>query len=146
MIKIAHRGNTNGPNEELENSPQHLYSALDKGFDIEVDVWIVDGQMYFGHDKPQHGPVKFSTLVDIAEHAWFHCKNFDALNFFASNNYQFKFFWHQDDDFTITSNGYIWSLPSKSYGPNSIVVDSPLEGGPYPDDLAGICSDWVDEL
>ena len=39
MIFIAHRGNTKGPNKELENTPGYIDEALDNGFDVEVDIW-----------------------------------------------------------------------------------------------------------
>jgi len=31
-------------------------------------------------------------------------------------------FWHQEDDVTLTSKGYIWTYPGKDLTENSIVV------------------------
>ena len=50
---IAHRGNTEGPSG-MENHPDHIAKALDQGYDVEVDVRIIDGEMFLGHDKPQY--------------------------------------------------------------------------------------------
>ena len=55
MDLIAHRGNTNGSFESYENEPMYIDKAIQEGFDVEVDVWYVDGVLYLGHDKPQYG-------------------------------------------------------------------------------------------
>ena len=44
---IAHRGNIDGPSE-MENHPDHIAKALDLGFDVEVDVRIIDGRDVLG--------------------------------------------------------------------------------------------------
>ncbi len=54
MILISHRGNTYGPKKELENKPEYILDTLQKGYDVEIDVWSVDKQFYLGHDKPQY--------------------------------------------------------------------------------------------
>jgi hypothetical protein len=46
MKLIAHRGLFNGPDVNLENRPQQIETALSRGFDCEVDLWIVDGNMF----------------------------------------------------------------------------------------------------
>jgi len=55
MILISHRGNINGKFESYENEPTYIDLALSKGYDVEIDVWYVDGLLYLGHDKPQYG-------------------------------------------------------------------------------------------
>ena len=47
MILISHRGNLNGPNEDRENSPYYIMEAIDDGYDVEVDLWWVDGKVYW---------------------------------------------------------------------------------------------------
>ena len=32
MIKISHRGNISGPNEEIENKPEYIKEALKGGY------------------------------------------------------------------------------------------------------------------
>ena len=54
MILISHRGNTDGKNSEYENNPIYVNKALDKDFDVEVDVWLIDNRWYLGHDSPKH--------------------------------------------------------------------------------------------
>ena len=54
MKYIAHRGNLNGPNRLLENKPDYLNVALSLGYDVEVDVWFIDGKFFLGHDRPDY--------------------------------------------------------------------------------------------
>jgi hypothetical protein len=121
MIQISHRGNTNGPNPVLENNPEYLIDAIQKGFDVEVDIWLKDGSMYFGHDEPKY-IVSPEIFYKIRDHAWFHCKNLEVLNHLIEFHPTSRFFWHQEDDFTLTSNNYIWTYPNKMISNKSIIV------------------------
>jgi hypothetical protein len=146
MRVIAHRGNVDGPDSENENKYTFIQSALDLGFDVEIDVWVVDSNIYLGHDKPQYALEK-SSVADIGDRGWFHCKNLEALEYFKDNLNSLNYFWHQSDDYTITSNGYFWTYPGKSIGSQSIIVlpeiieendvVKMLEKKPY-----GICTDY----
>ena len=122
MIKIAHRGNIFGSNPEMENSPYYLLEAIDSGFDVEVDVWVKNGEISLGHDGPQYLFIPESFLIEIGHAAWFHCKNFEALDFFNKTFPQLNYFWHQHDDFTLTSQGHIWTYPGKQIGKTSVLV------------------------
>lgn len=142
MIKIAHRGNTNGPSHK-ENQPLYLMNAIEAGYDVELDLWMVSDRLWLGHDGPQY-LVTESFLLEIGYAAWIHCKNIEALHFLATTFPQLRYFWHQEDDFTLTSDGYIWTYPGRSITDKSIIVslgsDLP-KGNPY-----GICSDYVVDL
>lgn len=136
MIKIAHRGNTVGPSP-LENSPGFLLEAISKGFDVEVDIRFTNQGWFLGHDGPIY-KIGDMFIDQIKENAWFHCKNLDALE--KLNNNMHKFFWHQQDDFTLTSNGYIWTYPNKETTNKSIIVDLNLDKK-YKN-IYGICTDY----
>jgi hypothetical protein len=141
MKLISHRGNINGPDLEKENTIEQIFIAIGKGFDVEVDVWVIDGSIFFGHDYPKYLIDDF-IVKKIKNKTWFHCKNLEALLFFASNHEPYVFFWHQKDDFTLTSNGYIWTYPNKDINSKSIIVDLNLNYKysnivPY-----GICTDY----
>lgn len=141
MIKIAHRGNINGPDVEKENTIEAIFTAIGKGFDVEVDVWVIDGIIYFGHDEPQR--IIDSFIIDkIGKHGWFHCKNLEALEFFNKKYGKYNYFWHQSDDYTLTSNGYIWTYPGQKVGSRSIKVDLKLNNLDINENLAGICTDF----
>jgi hypothetical protein len=147
MKYIAHRGLFNGPDKTLENHPEQILRALSLGFDVEIDVWYVDGEWWLGHDAPTY-PID----VNFLDHSqmWIHCKNIDALYelgrmVYMNNDY----FWHQEDDCTLTANGYIWTYPGKPLTTKSIMVmpesvdqlDSVNTTSCY-----GVCSDYVAKL
>lgn len=143
MIKIAHRGNTNGPSE-MENHPDYILKSIEAGYDIETDLWVVDGSLWLGHDGPEY-QVTERFLLDIGHAAWIHCKNIEALYFLNNTFPHLNYFWHQEDSFTLTSQGYIWTYPKNRVTLSSILVD--LDNS-NPDNVfaLGVCSDYVDSI
>lgn len=141
MILISHRGNLSGPNEELENHPDYIMDAVKQGYAVEVDVWRDRGQWILGHDFPQ-----YTTTLEFISHPEFyiHAKNLEALTFLTSTN--LHYFWHQEDDFTLTSKNFIWTYPKKLVTSRSIVVcQSAQEVDSYLNSSAwGICTDYID--
>lgn len=140
MIKIAHRGNLFGANPENENHPNYILNAIEKGFDVEIDIWFDGGQFYLGHDKPQYW-IDLNFIDSVFSKAWFHCKNIEALYKFSTLFPTAKFFWHQEDDYTLTSNGYIWTYPGKEITSKTIIVD--LEKVDHSLKAYGVCSDYM---
>jgi hypothetical protein len=141
MIKIAHRGNTNGPRPEIENNPAYLLGAINDGFDVEADVWRIGDHLYFGHDEPKY-PVSEEFILSIGLNSWFHCKNLEALHFFNTVFPQLNYFWHQGDDYTLTSQGYIWTYPGKETTHRSVIVDLSKNPDTFTPAFA-ICSDYL---
>ena len=76
-----------------------------------------------------------------AESLWVHCKNFEALEYFNKKK-QLNYFWHQEDNFTLTSKGYIWTYPGNVIGDNSVIVDNEKKVSAY--QCFGVCSDYVE--
>lgn len=111
MKFISHRGNISGRIPENENHPDYIDVALKKRFDVEVDVWNVDGKLYLGHDLPQY-EVGIEYFTSRFNSLWCHAKNIEALNALITKG-NINCFWHQNDDYTLTSNGYIWTYPQK---------------------------------
>jgi hypothetical protein len=148
MIRIAHRGNVVGPQQDraFENEPHVLVGAIARGYDVEVDVWLIDGQVFLGHDEPTH-LVDNKFLQDIGDNAWFHCKNLEALDMFVKELPDLRYFWHELDRHTLTSNGFIWTYPGNKITTKSILVYlgkpdlKSFEVLPY-----AICSDYVGEF
>ena len=135
--------NINGRFESYENEPNYIDLSLSKGYDVEVDVWYVDGQLYLGHDKPQYG-VDLRWFRDRLTNLWVHCKNIEAVLFFKDNQYPFNYFWHENDTITLTSLNHIWVYPGKQPINNSIAVMPELNN----DDISqclGICSDYIEK-
>ena len=52
QILISHRGNIDGRNVEYENNPNYIEAAINLGYDVEIDVWFIDGKFMLGHDEP----------------------------------------------------------------------------------------------
>jgi DNA modification methylase len=144
-ILISHRGNVSGAVPHMENNPDYINKAFDAGFEVEVDVWysVVDG-WWLGHDGPQY---KWND-GSFPSYFWCHCKNIYALNEFRKNStiqQQCKYFWHQNDDYTLTSSGHIWTYPGKPLGKyfNSIAVLPETTTNWDIDNAIGICSDNI---
>ena len=153
MKLIAHRGNIDGAKPLDENNPEYIDTAISKGYDVEVDVYYdtFDNNFYLGHDDPQYMVTPY-WLAQRMENLWIHCKNIDALFHFCSKTGVYNYFWHQEDDFTVTSKGHIWTYPGKSYTPNSIIVmpEWNLDIKSFTDvkvyNCFGICSDYVGKI
>ena len=141
MLYISHRGNIDGKNETLENKPSYIDTAISNGYDVEVDVWWLDNQLWLGHDEPQYN-VDFRWFRNRITKLWIHCKNVDAVVYFKECEYEFNFFWHESDTITLTSLNNIWAYPGKQPIKNSISVMPEI----YDDDVTeclGICSDII---
>jgi len=140
MIYISHRGNISGRIEEAENKPEYIDNALELGYDVEIDVWMVEGVLLLGHDKPQYG-ISQHWLNERHSKLWLHCKNIEAMEWFNMVS-GFNYFWHEEDTVTLTSKGFIWAYPGKQPINRSIAVMPEI----YNDNISeclGICSDNI---
>ena len=135
MILIAHRGNVDGPSEH-ENSPAQILRAISRGFDVELDVWYRDG-WYLGHDAPEY---RVSTTYLGSPKFWIHCKDYQTL--VRALDVGLHCFYHTDEDYVLTSDGYIWAYPGKPGGVRTICV-MPERSGQSVSGFSGVCSDWI---
>jgi hypothetical protein len=140
MIYIAHRGNINGKFESYENEPNYIDRAIELGYDVEVDLWMVEGVLFLGHDKPQYGIIQ-QWLNSRFDKLWIHCKNIEAMEWFNLID-GFNYFWHEEDTVTLTSRGAMWVYPGKQPIKGSIAVMPELKNDNISECL-GICSDYV---
>lgn len=145
MIYIAHRGNINGKDPNLENHPEYINNAINEGYDVEVDVWYVGDKWYLGHDNPQW-EIDLHWISKRSDRLWVHCKNIEALERLANteklDTADINFFWHEEDTATLTSFNYIWAYPGKQPIKGSIAVMPEINN----DDVSncmGICSDVI---
>ena len=139
MILISHRGNIDGRIPEYENNPNYIEAALGLGYDVEIDLWFIDGKTYLGHDEPQY-EIDDDWLGERIDKIWVHCKNIESLNWIRSTN--LHYFWHETDTVTLTSKNYVWAYPGKQPIVGSIAVMPELEN----DNVllcTGICSDYI---
>ena len=138
MILISHRGNIDGNHNKNENDPELIKHILEMGFDVEIDVWDIFGSYFLGHDEPKYLVKKDFLKIDGL---WCHAKNIQGLYSMLEDN--IHCFWHQEDDVTLTSKGYMWTYPGKELTMNSIAV---LPEEEIEVEVAGICSDYVVRL
>ena len=138
MKIISHRGNVRGPIPDRENRPSYIDCAIGNGYDVEIDVRLIAGQLWLGHDEPQY-KVEHSWLQPRKEYLWIHCKDLAA----AKECWEYQSFCHTSDPYTYTSTGKIWlhDLSMKiDYNVIIPLIDdieySPLKGQPY-----AICTD-----
>ena len=143
MKLIAHKGNVNGPDSLKENTPEQIEWCIENGYDVEIDVRYSPekDKFYLGHDDLQH-EINWWWLAGKLEHLWIHCKDLTTLHEFTSNTSGYNYFWHQGDDYTLTSKCQIWASSGKPYKEDTvIVVENPEDVKEY--DCYGICSDYV---
>ena len=60
--------------------------------------------------------------VDFLKHKnlWCHAKDFKTLD--QIRNVDCHYFWHQEDDYTLTNRGFVWVYPGKPLIKNCIAV------------------------
>ncbi len=151
MIHIAHRGNVDGPSPGRENSPSHIKEALELGFHVEVDLWGKDGGFWLGHDKPEYF-VSHYYFLSHQDKFFIHCKNIEAIDILNKFVPDAHYFFHNTDDYTITSKGFIWVYPGKTPPKSNAIVVLPES---FVDGICfylskhnplGVCSDYVNDL
>jgi hypothetical protein len=105
MIKIANLGNHSGRNIQRENTVEYIEEAIALGYDVKIDVWLIDTQWYIGHDFPTE---KIDLLFMERPRIWANCKN--LIGYVSLyNNPKTHVFWHNKDEFVFTSKGIKWA-------------------------------------
>ena len=138
MKIISHRGNIRGPISQKENRPTYIDCAIGNGYDVEIDLRSIDGELWLGHDVPQY-KVEHSWLQPRKEYLWIHCKDIAA----AKECWEYQSFCHTSDPYTYTSTGKIWLHDLSMKIDNNVIIPmiddidyAPMKGQPY-----AICTD-----
>ena len=143
MILISHRGNIEGKDKLSENTPNYIDTAIQLGYDVEVDVWLIRNKLYLGHDFGQY-QIDINWLENRSNKLWIHCKNMEALSYFNEydwkNSNQFNYFSHDVDMGVLTSHNYIWS--TNLYDRGILVLPEVFNKEPN-EGTIGICSDYI---
>lgn len=139
MILISHRGNVEGSNPQLENHPTRIDSAINQGYDCEIDVRVIDNKIYLGHDKPQH-LINVGWLHSRKNNLWIHCKDLNTFSKFNTHYSNFNYFFHDSDLGVLTSHSYIWSANNVN---NGILVMPELFNTKSNKYTLGVCSDYI---
>jgi hypothetical protein len=107
MKIISHRGNYNGVYPERENKPSYIDTALAMGYDVEIDLRILNGRLYLGHDTPDT-EISEKWIELRKENLWIHCKDLDSARYLKNMDIGAKYFCHSTEEFVLTSTGHIW--------------------------------------
>jgi hypothetical protein len=145
MRLISHRGNLDGPDPDKENRPEFIQAAINLGYDVEIDVRLIDGNLFLGHDNPDH-PVDIQWLVDRKDKLWVHAKNFPAIDLLIEHG--LHIFYHQSDGHAIIGNTkYIWSCNITEANERSVIPlisTEEIEANKGLDmRFHGVCSDYI---
>ena len=146
MKIICHRGNTFGPDPDNENKPEVIDYCIREGYDVDIDLWVHNGDLYLGHNEPVY-PITMEYLLPLSTSLWIHCKNLQASTELFKYK-RFNYFLHDKDDYTLTSQGYVWTYPKPHnvFSYNQILLDF------YPSvdfekykllGIYGVCVDYV---
>lgn len=154
---ISHRGNLDGPNKTTENTLDQIDKAIADGFCVEIDFWCTERGLFLGHDGPEH-EIYWEEITDRKADLFIHCKNPEALAFSDAMFHNddplkefgpYNFFWHQTDQYTLTSAGVVWAFPTAKPLQNCIVAIPEAAYGLQivhhhidPNIVWGICTDY----
>lgn len=123
MKIICHRGNTFGPDPDNENKPEVIDYCIREGYDVEIDLWVHNNEMYLGHDEPVY-PILPDYILPLKDKLWIHCKNLEAGD--ALRRYKiFNYFFNELDNYALTSKQFIWTYPriQEVYSSNQVLLD-----------------------
>lgn len=146
MLIISHRANLNGPDPSIENKPESIVLAIERGFSVEIDLRMKDNKLYLGHDEAQY-ETDLDFLNTYKKYLWIHCKELESLELCLEN--ALHCFWHNKDDYTLTNYRFVWAYPGKEpIGKKTIMVlpewywkpKEILLKKPY-----GVCTDYPSE-
>jgi hypothetical protein len=138
---ILHRGLNAGPASGPENDEYTLWGRLADGWDVEVDVWSVDGVLWLGHDRPTTILQNLALLTH--PRVWVHCKNLEAVSAMPPRAHYFV---HDTDPATLTSQGYVWCYPGNLVSGKPCVAVLPERAGfkfPLLETVDAVCSDYI---
>lgn len=132
----------NGPNKLRENTCEYIDEAIEKGYDVEIDVWVQDDGIWLGHDKSET-KIDVTFLNKRVSNIWCHAKNLAALVFLLSG--KFNTFSHDNDEYILTSRGYIWAHPNSKFTSETIAVMPEWNSYTLKDleHCKGVCSDFI---
>jgi hypothetical protein len=140
MLIISHRGNFEGKNVETENTPKQIDFLLSKNIPVEIDVRFNNDRWYLGHDYNEHS-INKEYLLDRKEMLWCHAKDILALEKMLELG--LHCFWHQEDNYTLTSKGIIWAYPYRYAEKGILVMPSKEFLNSIDKPIYGICVDNV---
>jgi hypothetical protein len=112
---ICHRGNLTCKELATENDPKLLDKRIADGYDVELDVWYKDNQLFLGHDEPEH-LITFEWLMQTSK-KYIHTKNAQTLEYLllrcGKEGYNPNIFYHTGEHYSLTTRNHIIVLPGQ---------------------------------
>lgn len=157
MLFISHRGNLDDVIREKENSPEYVTAALEAGFLVMVDVWLVSqNTIALGYSEPRY----LVTLDFLKQEGIIcHARSIQTLHFLLSNECHVFHTKDLSDGTGLSSQGLFIMNPLASVRtscPRSIVMlPEWIHGGKNVTDIfkdletvkiSGICSSFIQRL
>ena len=122
MKAISHRGNICGKEPNRENTREYVEVALSSGYEVEIDVRFKDGSLWLGHDGPEE-VIDLNWLFKNADRLWIHCKDIQGIMLLREiDNGTLNYFGHANDDFVLTSRGFLFCLPTDVLNNKGVLV------------------------
>lgn len=141
MKIISHRGNIRGPVSDKENRPSYIDCAIGNGYDVEIDVRSIDGELWLGHDEPQY-KIDHNWLDKRKQYLWIHCKNVES----AVECSAYHSFCHINDSFTYTTTGKIWLHDLSMKIDNNVIIplieETCINNISFYSDVFAVCTDY----
>lgn len=133
MVKIiSHRGYLEGKDELRENEPTAIIDCINKGFDVEIDLNLIncyfpnerfasDFELALGHDKLKC-LIKEEFLTQFGNCLFVHAKSIESFSWLilSQANGNLKYFYHTEEDLVKVLdahnfNKYLWSHKPQIY-------------------------------
>lgn len=144
IIHISHRGNLKS--NEWDSNPIRVSQVLDSGYHCEIDLWSINKSFYLGHDGPKF-EINYDWLESRASKLLIHCKNFASLSEIErrskSEYNSLHYFWHQQDNYTLTNKGIVICYPGVQAVDRGIQMIAE-QWGEVNKNGYGICSDYIE--
>ena len=152
MKLISHRGNIFKRFPIYENEPEYIKYALLYVDMVEIDIWLIDSELYLGHDFPQFY-IDMEFLLEHASSLLIHCKNIESFIYLYSFE-QLNVFAHEQDSYVMTSDNLCILHPNTEIPHNVDVLAKTIimcpekrpngfsEIFPYLDKVYGVCTDY----
>ena len=139
---IARCGNLDGCSAALENTPDYLEAAIERGFDVSCEVVYRDGTFWIGSEERR---IAAPRELLVREEVWCQAKDVRTLDALYHDPGIHCFF-QALDDVSLTSRGFLWTHPRcRVVTRRSIVAVRDFEGDRI-DRVrsgAGVCSDRI---
>ena len=94
--------------------------------------------------------VTWYWLAGKQDYLWIHCKDITTFHEFSMKISGYNYFWHQEDDYTLTSKQRIWAYPGKTYTENTVIVMPEWNNMDWDmlkvTNCYGVCSDYIEKL